>query len=120
MPKLWPVILALALTATRIHAAETPIAAIVDDGEGYNHQAVVVSGAVFDPAYMYAGEGLYTLTDGERRITVVSKTPPPAVGTHVTLDATVGWHAGDEEFTWPPILLETSRSEIAETLLSRL
>src|SRR5690349_25147541 len=106
MTKLYHAVLALALLATRVHAAETPIAAIVAGGEGYNGQSVVVSGTAVEPAYTYAGEGLYTLTDGDHRITVVAKQPPPTLGSRVTLDAKVGWHAGDDEFTWPPILIE--------------
>ena len=31
------------------------------------------------------------------------------LGDHVTVDAKVGWREGDEEFTWPPILFESSR-----------
>jgi len=26
----------------------------------------------------------------------------------VTVDAKVGWREGDEEFTWPPILFDSS------------
>jgi hypothetical protein len=118
--KIASVVFALALIASRVDAVETPIGAIVDDGEGYNGQAVVVSGTVVDPAYAYAGQGLYTLTQDERRITVVAKQPPPPIGAQVTLDATVGWKEGDEEFTWPPILLESGRTVTPESLIARV
>ncbi len=120
MAKLQYAVLAFVLLVARAAGADTSIGAIVDDGEGYNHQAVVVTGTVVDPAYTYAGEGLYTLTQDQRRITVVSKQPPPTVGTRVTLNASVGWREGDDEFTWPPILIEASRAPApAESLLAR-
>ncbi len=114
---------ALALLAVTAHAVEpfapslvspadaaTPIGAIADDGEGYDGQAVAVVGTAVLPAYGYAGESVYTLTQDERRITVVSKQAPPPLGALVSVDATVRWREGDEEFTWPPILVESSRS----------
>jgi len=119
MTKVYYAVLAVALLTTRAHAAETPIAAIVADGEGYNGQAVMVSGTAVEPAYTYAGEGLYTLTDGDHRITVVAKQPPPTLGSRVTLDAKVGWRTGDDEFTWPPILIEASRTTASESLVAR-
>src|SRR6266850_4822526 len=119
MTKLFPFAVLLLLFATTAAHADTPIGAIVDDGEGYNGQAVVVSGTAVEPAYTYAGEGLYTLTDDDRRITVVSKVPPPPLDTRVTLNATVGWREGDDEFTWPPILIESSRAAASESLLAR-
>lgn len=90
--------------------AATPIGAIADDGEGYNGQTVQVVGTAVLPAYDYAGESVYTLTQDERRITVVAKQPKPPLGALVSVDATVRWREGDEEFTWPPILVESSRS----------
>ena len=59
----------------------------------------------------YAGESVYTLTGDadDQRITVFSRRTPPAEGDRLEVQATVGFKAPDEEFTWPPVLLERGR-----------
>jgi hypothetical protein len=99
----------LVLGAPGVALAATSIAAIVGAGGSYSGQQVVVTGTVASPAFGYAGEVVYTLTDQDARISVFGYGAPPAVGDRVEVTAKVGWREGDEEFTWPPILLESAR-----------
>ena len=92
--------------------AATSIAAIVRAGESYSGQQVVVTGSVASPVIGYAGEVMYTLTDQDARISVLGYGTPPAVGDRVEVTAKVGWREGDDEFTWPPILLESARHAV--------
>jgi hypothetical protein len=87
----------------------TTIADIVAAPESYNGQQVTVTGTVADPKAAYGGDTVYNLSADDRRITVFGRGTLPAVGDHVSVDAKVGWREGDEEFTWPPILFESSR-----------
>jgi len=97
------------LTGLAARAGATTIADIVAAPESYNGQHVTVTGTVADPRAAYVGDTVYNLSADDRRITVFGRGTLPAVGDHVTVDAKVGWREGDEEFTWPPILFETSR-----------
>ena len=99
----------LVLGAPGVALAVTSIAAIVGAGESYSGQQVVVTGTVASPAIGYAGEVVYTLADQDARISVFGYGTPPAVGDRVEVTAKVGWREGDEEFTWPPVLLESAR-----------
>jgi len=90
-------------------AGATTIADIVAAPETYNGQQVTVTGTVAGPSAAYVGDTVYNLSADDRRITVFGRGTLPAVGDHVTVDAKVGWREGDEEFTWPPILFESSR-----------
>lgn len=85
-------------------AGATTIADVAANGESLNGQKVTVTGRVAEPRSGYAGETIYTITDGEHRLTVLGKGDPPAVGTRLSVTGDVAWKEGDEEFTWPPIL----------------
>jgi len=89
--------------------AATTIADIVAAPESYNGQQVTVTGTVVDFRAAYAGETVYNLSADDRRITVFGRGATPAAGDRVTVTAKVGWREGDEEFTWPPVLFESSR-----------
>jgi len=89
-------------------ATATTIADIVAAPEGYSGQHVTVVGTVADPRAAYAGDIVYTLTADDRRITVFGRGTLPAGGAHVSVTAKVGWREGDEEFTWPPVLVESA------------
>ena len=97
------------LTGLAARAGATTIADIVAAPESYNGQPVTVTGTVADPKAAYAGETVYNLSADDRRITVFGRGAVPAAGDHVTVAGKVGWREGDEEFTWPPVLFETSR-----------
>jgi starvation-inducible outer membrane lipoprotein len=98
--------LAVVLAAS---AGATTIADVVGAPASYSGQHVTVVGTVATPRAAYAGETVYTLSDGRLRITVFGYGTAPAVGDRVQVDARVGWHEGDEEFTWPPVLFESAR-----------
>ena len=102
----------LLLGAPGVALAATSISAIVGAGESYSGQQVVVDGTVASPVIGYRGEVVYTLTDQDARISVFGYGTAPAVGDHVEVTAKVGWREGDEEFTWPPILLESARHPV--------
>ena len=91
-----------------VRGGATTIADIVAAPESYSGRQVTVTGTVADPRAAYAGETVYNLSADNRRITVLGRGAVPAAGDHVTVDAKVGWREGDEEFTWPPILFESS------------
>ncbi|MFM8410319.1 MAG: hypothetical protein ACKOCT_08575 [Alphaproteobacteria bacterium] len=86
-------------------AEATTIADVAANGESLNGQQVTVVGRVAEPRSGYAGETIYTITDGEHRLTVLGKGDPPAVGTQLSVSGKVAWREGDEEFTWPPVLV---------------
>jgi cytochrome c-type biogenesis protein CcmE len=107
-------VLGVALATALVAAApalgdSTSIAAVVAAPESYAGQEVTVSGTVAEPSVVHRGEVLYTLLDEGRRIDVVGLAPLPALGERLQVTATVGFKAPDEEFTWPPVLVESAR-----------
>lgn len=109
MKRLLPATLAaVLLAAPPAFAGAASIAAIVDGPESYVGQEVTVIGTVVEPALEHAGETLYTLVGDGRRITVIADGAAPAPGERIQVTAKVGWKAPDEEFTWPPVLLESA------------
>lgn len=103
-------LLGLLVATPAVARAATPIAAIVDDPASYANSQVTVVGTVTGLSAGYGGESVYTLEAGMRRITVVSHQPPPAPGASLQVEAKVGYRAPDEEFTWPPLLVESLRT----------
>ena len=102
-------LLGLLIATPAAARAATSIAAIVDDPASYANSQVTVVGTVTGLSAGYGGESIYTLEGDMRRITVVSHQPPPSTGASLQVDAKVGYRAPDEEFTWPPLLLESTR-----------
>jgi hypothetical protein len=90
-------------------ASATSIAAITDAPAAFAGESVTVVGTVTAQRYSYAGESLYTISGDNRRVSVLSHEPAPALGDQIEIDATVRYRAPDEEFTWPPLLEETAR-----------
>ena len=88
---------------------ETSIAAIVDHPDDYANLQVTVVGTVAAPSLGYLGESFYTLFGDQRRISVVSHSPAPAVGDRLEVTAKVGRRPPDEEFDLPPVLIENAR-----------
>jgi starvation-inducible outer membrane lipoprotein len=101
-------ILTSLLSGVAALAAAVPLAAILDNPESYAGQQVTVVGTVAAPSIERAGETVYNLSVDDRRITVFGRGAAPALGQQVQVTAKVGWRHGDEEFTWPPILLESA------------
>lgn len=102
-------VLAAFLVTVPVYATAVSITDIVAAPESYSGQQVTVVGTALDPRASYAGETVYTLSADDRRITVFGRGNAPASGERLEVTAKVGWREGDEEFTWPPILLETGR-----------
>ena len=98
----------LALLAVPAVAA-TSITAIVDDPARFAGREVTVGGTVTEQSIGYGGESVYTIQDGDRRITVFSRSAPPSRGERLDVSGTVGLRPPDEEFTFPPIILERER-----------
>lgn len=91
--------------------AATAISEIVADPERWAGREVTVVGTVLAPSVAVASDGAYTLVADERRITVFSRRGAPEAGARLEVRARVGWRHGDEEFTWPPVLFESSRRD---------
>ena len=90
-------------------AAATSIADIVDHPDTYANTQVTVVGTVIPPPLGYLGESIYTIAADDRRITVVSGRSAPATGERIEVNGKVALKPPDEEFTWPPVLFESSR-----------
>jgi hypothetical protein len=99
----------VALVALAAPAGATTIADLVATPAGYKDQTVTVEGTVASPDVGYAGESAYTLQDGDLRLSIFSRNEPPVAGTRLSVTGRVGYKAPDDEFTWPPVLMESAR-----------
>jgi len=99
----------LALAAPRLAAALT-IGAILDAPTTYDGQQVTVVGTVVAPVADHRGESAYNLQDGSRRISVFGSRMAPHLGDRLQVTGKVGYKAPDEEFSFPPILVESART----------
>jgi hypothetical protein len=95
---------------TSLAAGLTSIADIIATPATYADTQVTVTGTVTNQTIGYGGESLYTIRGDERVITVLSHDDAPAVGSSLQVTATVILRPPDEEFTFPPILVESSRA----------
>jgi hypothetical protein len=91
-------------------ATLTSIADIIAAPATYADTEVTVAGNVTQQTVGFGGESLYTIRGDQRVITVVSHAPAPAPGTHLEVTATVAVRPPDEEFTFPPVLVEHARA----------
>ncbi|HZP40342.1 MAG TPA: hypothetical protein VFD84_02395 [Candidatus Binatia bacterium] len=89
-------------------AATTTVEAILDAPTSFAGQTVTVVGTVADPSLGFAGETLYQIRDDGRPITVVGRGPALAPGQTIEVTGTVRVRPPDEEFTFPPVIQETS------------
>lgn len=104
---------ALPLLATSATAGAVTVAELVTNPDAYNDQSVTVTGVVDRALAVYTESG-YELRDGALKVTVVSRSGPPAVGAHLTITGIAHvFHEGDgdpEENHFPPYVAETSRA----------
>ena len=100
---------ALLLTTFPAVGLAVTIAEIVSAPDSYAGQHVTVIGTVTEQSIGYRGETVYTIGADDRRITVFGYGAAPAAGERLEVSAKVGWKAPDEEFTWPPVLVESTR-----------
>jgi len=89
--------------------AATSIADIVDHPDDWANAQVTVIGTVVELSLGYKGQSFYTLKGDGRRISVVSPSPAPVVGDHLQVSGKVGRRPPDEEFDFPPVILESGR-----------
>src|SRR5215510_15313752 len=99
----------IAFLLVALPAAATTIGAILDAPASFDGQQVTVTGTVVGPVPAYRGESAFNLQDGDRRISVFSTRTAPPLGQHLQVTGKVGYKPPDEEFTWPPLILESGR-----------
>lgn len=93
-------------------ATTTSIAALLGAPASYADQNVTIDGTVTAQSIGYAGQSIYTLQKDDHRITVVSKSVAPHPGDRLQVSGRVGYRPPDEEFTFPPIVLESDRQAL--------
>jgi hypothetical protein len=89
--------------------ATNSIQDIVDNPDTWANAQVTVVGTVVALSLGYQGQSFYTLSGDGRRIGVVSPSPAPAVGDHLQVAGQVKRRPPDDEFDFPPVLLESDR-----------
>ena|SRR5436853_4021991 len=105
-------IVGLGLAGLRIATAAlatTSIADIIAHPDDWANKQVTVIGTVVDLSLGYQGQSLYTIKGDDRRISIVSPNPVPAVGDRLQVSGQVKRRPPDEEFDFPPVILETGR-----------
>lgn len=91
------------------HAA-TPVRDLIRNPAQYAGTTVTVAGRVVGPVVAHGGDVGYTLQgDDDYRINVVGRGELPAIGARIAVTGTVGYRPPDEEFSFPPVILETGR-----------
>jgi len=107
-----PLVVAIGMAALSVvlpaHAT-TSIADIVDHPDDWANVQVTVLGTVVELSLGYKGQSFYTLKGDGRRISIVSPSAAPAVGDHLQVSGKVGRRPPDDEFDFPPVILESGR-----------
>jgi hypothetical protein len=111
------ILLAAVVSARAAGPEVTTVGQIVAGGDAFDGKDVQVTGTV--EASVPAGdESAYNLRDGTRKLTVVSRSAPPAAGTHVQVVGKVRVFSGagegpdDPGNDFPPALFETTRQVV--------
>ena len=100
---------ALVLSST-IALAATPIGDLVRNPDAYANTTVTVEGRVTSQSVAYLADTAYTIQGSDDyRITVFGRGAAPAPGTLLSVTGKVGRKPPDEEFDFPPIILESNR-----------
>lgn len=100
--------LAALLFAPVVAGAGETIASVVANGEGLSGRTVSVTGRVADPKATLGSESTFTVTDGDHRLAIFGHGTAPTTGQTLVVTGTVGFKSEDEEFTWPPILVNAT------------
>jgi uncharacterized protein (DUF58 family) len=90
-------------------ATTLSITTLTDHPQAYVGQEVTVSGTVTAQTIGFRGESLYTLDQNGRRVTVLSGSDAPAIGAVLEVTGQVALRPPDEEFTIPPVVVESTR-----------
>ncbi len=105
--RLWT--LGFVLVAARSFGA-TPIGDIVKNRDVYANQTITIEGTVTERSIAYKSDAAYDLRGADDyNITVVGKGTAPAPGTKLSVTGKVGRKPPDEEFDFPPVVLESTR-----------
>jgi hypothetical protein len=105
--RLWT--LGLVFVATGSFAA-TPIGDVVKNRDAYANQTVTIEGTVTEKSFGYNSTVAYDLRGSDDyNITVVGKGSPPPPGTKLSVTGKVGRKPPDEEFDFPPVIVESTR-----------
>ena len=108
-----PEVLALAMLLATTALAATPIGELVRNPAPYAGTTVTVEGRVLGAGISYRSEVGYTVQGSDdTRINVVGHGAAPADGSRVRVTGKVGYRPPDEEFTFPPVIVETSREAL--------
>ena len=89
--------------------ATTSIADIIAHPDDWANKQVTVIGTVVEWSLGYQGQSLYTIKGEDRRISIVSPNPAPTIGDRLQVSGQVRRRPPDEEFDFPPVILETGR-----------
>src|SRR5438093_12460933 len=90
--------------------AVTPIGDLIRTPDTFANTTVTVEGRVTSQSVAYIADTVYTLqSTDDYRITVFGHGAPPAPGTLLSVTGKVGRKPPDEEFDFPPIILESTR-----------
>lgn len=89
--------------------ATNSIKDIVDHPDTWANAQVTVVGTVVALTLGYQGQSVYTLSGDGRRISVVSRIPAPPVGDHLQVSGQVNRRPPDDEFDFPPVIVESNR-----------
>ena len=101
------------LLATAATAAITPIGELIAHPAPYADTTVTIEGRVLGAGVPYRSEVGYTVQgDDDTRINVVARGAAPRDGSRVRVTGRVGYRPPDEEFTFPPVIVETSREAL--------
>lgn len=107
---------AILLTATLFAPAAmaaTPIGELIGNPAPYAGTTVTIEGRVLGSGLPYRTEVGYTVQGSDDvRINVVGHGAVPADGTRVRVTGKVGYRPPDEEFTFPPVIVETTREAL--------
>ena len=107
-----PLVAAVALAGLLVSGpaqAANSIQDIVDHPDAWANAQVTVVGTVAAQTLGYKGQSFYTLSGDGRRISVVSASPAPTVGDHLEVSGQVNRRPPDDEFDFPPVILESAR-----------
>ncbi len=89
--------------------ATISIREIVDHPDSWADAQVTVVGTVVNLTLGYQGQSIYTVAGDGRRINVVSAKPAPTVGDHLQVSGKIDRRPPNEEFDFPPVLVESAR-----------
>jgi hypothetical protein len=88
----------------------TPIGDVVKNRDTFANQTVTIEGTVTQKSFAYKSDAIYDLRGiDDYSITVVGVGTAPAPGTKLSVTGTVGRKPPDEEFDFPPVILESTR-----------